>query len=146
MENQNYHGSISTQIAPKEAFDKIARVSEWWATNFQGKSRNLNDIFTVRFGDTFVTFKIVEAVPDKKVVWQVTDSYLSWLNDKTEWNGTQIVWEISSHNHATQVEMTHVGLVPGIECYDDCKVGWDSYIEKSLSKFLAENKGRPDEF
>ncbi len=39
-----------------------------------------------------------------------------------------------------------LGLVPGIECYDECKIGWDDYIQKSLFKFLAENKGLPDEF
>ena len=39
--------------------------------------------------------------------------------------------------------MTHVGLVPGIECYEDCEKGWDFYIKESLFKFLTEGKGLP---
>jgi hypothetical protein len=48
----DYHCTISANTSANEAFDKIARVPEWWATDFEGNARKLNDIFTVRFGTT----------------------------------------------------------------------------------------------
>jgi hypothetical protein len=144
MDQQNYNACIAVTINPREAFEGISHVSEWWATNFEGSAKNLNDVFTVRFGETFVTFKIVEMVADKKIVWQVIDCHLFWLNDKSEWKDTKIAWEISTKNNLTQISMTHVGLVPEIECYTDCQKGWNFYVKESLFKLLTERKGLPD--
>jgi hypothetical protein len=106
-------------MTPDEAYAKIANVGGWWAKRFKGKALNMNDTFTVEFGETKVAFEITEAMPGKKVVWKVTDCYLHWLNDKTEWKGTTIVWDITATNGTTKIDMTHVGLKPGIECYND---------------------------
>jgi hypothetical protein len=38
MTTHDYQSSITADITPQEAFDKIARVSEWWAKDFEGKS------------------------------------------------------------------------------------------------------------
>lgn len=141
---QNYHSSITVHNTAKEAFESITRVSEWWATNFEGASQKLNDIFTVHFGKTFVTFKIIEVVPDKKIVWKVEDCYLDWLKDTKEWMNTKMLWEISTKNNQTQISFTHIGLVPEIECYDNCVKGWDFFVKESLYKLVTQNQGLPD--
>ena len=69
----DYHCSITANTSAKEAFDKIARVPEWWATDFEGSARKLNDVFTVRFDTTWVTFKIIEATPDETITWYVLE-------------------------------------------------------------------------
>src|ERR1700688_4944079 len=102
---QSYHSSIVVNAGANEAFEKISRVNEWWALNFKGSAKNAGDVFTVTWGETFVTFKIAEAIPAKKVTWLVTECYLPWLNDKTEWTGTEVVFEISEENSATKVDM-----------------------------------------
>ena len=56
MKTHDYTCSIQTSASAEEAYDKIARVSEWWAKNFKGSARNPGDAFTVRFGETFVDF------------------------------------------------------------------------------------------
>ena len=119
-------------------------LKEWWAKNIDGNTVNLNDVFTVNFnGGTFVTFKVTESIPGEKIVWLVTDCHLPWLKDKTEWNGTSVVFEISPSAEGTQVTMTHVGLVPEIECYAGCEAGWNKYFKESLFKLLTENAGIP---
>ncbi|MCL6098032.1 MAG: SRPBCC domain-containing protein [Bacteroidetes bacterium] len=145
MKQQNYHCSITANITAKEAFQRITRVSEWWSENIEGNFEKLNDVFTIHFvfGDSFV-IKIVELVPDKKIVWLVTDCNLTWIKDKKEWKGTKISFEISTDNNSTQVNFTHIGLVPGIECYNGCVGGWNQYIKESLFKLLTEGKGEPD--
>jgi hypothetical protein len=35
-------------------------------------------------GKTFIDFQITELVPNRKVVWKLTDSHISWLKDKKE--------------------------------------------------------------
>jgi len=144
MKKQDYHCSITANVTRKEAAENINHVSEWWATNFEGSSEKLNDVFTVHFGETFVTFKVMELVPDKKIMWQVIDCNLHWLHDKKEWQGTKILWEISTKNNSTQIDFTHIGLVPEIECYNDCKKGWNFYVGDSLLKLLSVHKGLPD--
>jgi len=90
-----------------------------------------------------VMFKTSEFISGKKVAWQVMDCYLPWLNDKTEWNGTTVVFEVLEKDNAVEIDMTHIGLAPESECYDDCEKGWDEHIKESLFKLLTEGKGLP---
>jgi hypothetical protein len=144
MTQQNFHCSITADVTAPEAFNNICHVSEWWTKSYVGSSQKTGDTFSVRFGETVVSFEIIEVVPDKKIVWQVTDCYLHWLKDKKEWKGTKLLWEISNENNMTQVSMTHIGLVPQIECYQNCEEGWNFFVTESLFKLLTEHKGMPD--
>jgi hypothetical protein len=88
--------------------------------------------------------KVIDLVPNEKISWQVIDCYKHWLKNKTEWMGTKINWEISSNGSTTQINFTHVGLVPGMECYDGCENAWGQYLHGSFFKLLTEGKERPD--
>jgi hypothetical protein len=110
----------------------------------EGPSEKLDDIFKVNFGgDAFVTQQLIEVVPNNKVVWLVTDCYLPWFKDKTEWTNTKISFDISTENNSTTMHFTHIGLVPGVECYDSCVKGWDQYVKGSLLKLITEGEGQP---
>lgn len=128
MKQQDYHRSIIADVTPGEAFERINDVSAWWAKHLEGSSQRLNDVFTVRFGQTFVTFRVIEFVPGKVVAWEVTDCYLHWIKNKKEWNGTTVRFVISTAGEKTEVTMTHIGLVPGVECYNDCENGWNEHL------------------
>ncbi len=149
MTKQDYRLKIDAPISAPEAYDKIARVTEWWTKYVEGSTKNLGDVFTVRFGEdhggTFVDFKITEAVPGSKVVWHVTNCYLPWLNDKTEWNGTSVVFEISERQGETTVTVTHEGLTPEVECFEMCEQGWNYYVGQSLKQFLTDGHGTPNQ-
>src|SRR5258706_12333301 len=99
MENQDYTATISVNVNANKTFNCINSISKWWTENLEGSSEKINDVFTVRFGETFVTHKIVEVIPDKKVVWLVTDCYLHWLKDKVEWKITKMSFEISTKDN-----------------------------------------------
>ena len=144
MKEQDYHSVVTANVSAGEAFERITRISEWWTAGVQGNSQRVGDEFTVRFGETFVTFKVVEIIPNQRAVWLVTDCNLHWISNKAEWKNTKLVWDLSSQNGTTQVTMTHIGLIQGIECYSDCAAGWNFYIQHSLLKLLAEGRGLPD--
>lgn len=144
MNQQNYNCNITANITTQEAIKNINHVWDWWATNFEGSAEKLNDIFTVRLEETFVIFKVIEISGNDKIVWQVTDCNLHWLKDKKEWKDTRIEWEISTKGNLTTIHFTHIGLVPEIECYQDCRKGWTFYITKSLLQLITEGKGLPE--
>ena len=144
MKQQDYQCSFTAAIAPDEALDNIGDVSAWWAKHVEGSSKLLHDVFTVRFGTTHVTFEITERIPGKKIVWAVTDCYLPFLEtDKHEWTGTSVVWELEAVAEGTSIHMTHLGLTPDVECFSNCRQGWDRHILNSLSKYMTEQVGMP---
>ena len=144
MNGQDYSASITANITAEEATERINRVADWWTANFTGASEKVGDAFTVRFGETFVDFAVVELVPAKRIVWRVTDCNLHFIENKKEWKDTRVVFDLSSDGAATTVIMTHAGLVPGVECYENCEKGWNFCIKESLQKLLSENQGIPD--
>jgi hypothetical protein len=144
MTQKDYTATISAKITAKEAIDRISRVPDWWTKGFTGVSEKAGDTFTVRFGETFVDFRVTEVIPEKCIVWQVTDCNLYFVPHKKEWNSTRVVWDVSSDKGLTSVRMTHVGLVPEHQCYENCEKGWNFYVTESLRKLLTENKGLPD--
>ncbi len=140
----DYQTSMEVKLTPQEAADLISRVSDWWTKNTRGNTKNLNDIFTVSFGETFSRFRIIELIPAKRIVWYVEDCNLHWMKDKKEWMDTKIVFEISASNDSAKIGMTHIGLNAGKECFEDCTGGWNHYIKESLYKLMTEDQGVPD--
>ena len=94
MNNQNFQRLLELGASPEDVFKRISQVDLWWAKNFKGKAEVPGDTFSVHFGDTYVEFQISESVPDKKVVWKVTDCNLHWIDDKKEWKNAEIVFDI----------------------------------------------------
>ena len=144
MKKQDYKATLTVDATPKEVFKKINSVTKWWTDELEGDSQKIGDEFTVRFGDVHVsTQKLIEVIPDKKVVWLVTKSNLNFIKKKDEWTNTTISFDISTHNNKTQIQFTHTGLVPEVECSKSCTEGWDYFIKGSLFKLLTEGKGTP---
>src|SRR5438552_5006914 len=95
MKEENYTVSITVDATPQEAFKSINSVTKWWTENLEGSSQKLNDEFSVRFGNVhYSKQKLVEVIPDKKVVWLVTDSKLNFIKKNRKGQAKRIVSEI----------------------------------------------------
>ena len=88
--------------------------------------------------------KLIEVVPNKKVVWLVLDNHFNFTEDKSEWKGTKIVFEILEKGGKTEISFTNEGLVPEYECFSVCSNAWGSYINGSLRSLIATGKGHPN--
>lgn len=125
MENQDYNVTLIIDAPVHEVFERINEVTHWWTDDLKGSSQKLNDEFTVQFADIHLsTQKITTLILDKKIVWLVTDSNLSFVEKTNEWTNTTIVFELTNKNGKTQLDFTHRGLAPSIQCYDGCSKGW----------------------
>jgi hypothetical protein len=145
MNDRNITTTFSVDQTPKEAFDAINNVRGWWSGEIEGSTDKLGDEFTYRYQDLhYSKQKIIELIPGKKVVWLVLDSTLNFVEDKSEWNGTKIIFEISKKGNKTEVRFTHAGLVPKHECYNACSDAWGFYINDSLRSLITKGKGQPN--
>lgn len=143
MNNKGHTISIEIAKSPHDVFSAITKdVAKWWGgKDFEGNSSRLNDEFIIHHpGAHFSRQKLVEVIPDQKVVWLVTESKLNWLHDQEEWTNTRMIFEISGSENNTVLHFTHEGLVPEKECYDKCHQGWNMIIKERLFNFIIEGK------
>lgn len=145
MNNQDFTAAISVNESPEKAFAAINNVRAWWSGEIEGDTDKLGAEFTYRYKDVHRSKqKITEFVPGKKVVWHVLDSELNFAKDKSEWNGTHIVFDISAKDGQTEVRFTHQGLAPKVECYGRCSNAWGTLINVNLRKLITTSKSQPD--
>jgi len=145
MNNQNFTASFTVDQTLQEVFDAINNVRGWWSEEIEGRTDQLGGVFYYHYQDIHrCTFKITELVPGQKVVWQVLHNDFNFIKDKTEWNGTEVVFEIAKKGDKTEVRFTHLGLVPAYECYEVCSNAWGNYITGSLRNLIATGKGQPN--
>jgi hypothetical protein len=144
MKDQNYSISFAVDQSPEQAFNAINNVRGWWSGEIHGDTDKLGAEFTYRVQDVHRSKqKITEFIPGKKVVWHVLDGYLGFVKDKSEWKGTDIVFEIAEKGDKTEVRFRHMGLVPSYECYKNCSNAWGMLINGNLRKLITTGKAQP---
>ena len=139
--------TISLDQSPEDVFDASTtfvsggpQKSTVVPTN--SELRSCTDTDTKTF--TAPPRRSLNSCPEKKVVWHVVESHIHFVADKTEWNGTNVVFEITRKGDNTELRFTHVGLVPAIQCYGDCVGAWGFYINDSLRNLITKGKGQPN--
>jgi hypothetical protein len=137
MTAQSYSTKFTVARTPEQAFAVINNVGGWWP-EIEGSAGKIGDTFKHRFEDMHRCELVVkDMVPGKRIVWTVVDNYLGFIKDKTEWKGTDIVFEIARRGDKTEVKFTHVGLVREYECYDVCTDAWSGLINGTLRGLIA---------
>ena len=139
---ESFTATVEVAKSPQDVFNCIKEVPKWWSKDFKGSSSQLNDEFVIHHpGRHYSRRKLVEVIPDKKIVWLVIDSKLNWLEkDKHEWTNTKMIFQINIKDDKTLLHFTHEGLVPEKECYAMCEQGWNMVIKDRLFNFITNGK------
>ena len=146
MKNKNFTATLIVDQTPEEVFNAVRNVRGWWSgyysEEFEGNTEKLNDEFSFRAGGGahYSRQKLVEVIPNKKIVWLVTDSKLDFLEKKDEWTGTKVSFDISTKGNKTELAFTHEGLTPEIECYNSCAPAWSQYLQNKLLPLITKGK------
>jgi hypothetical protein len=144
MHDQDFTTTFTVDQTPEDVFAAINDVRGWWTGEIEGGTDKLGDEFTYRYQDIhYSRQRITKLVPGERVVWLVLDAHLDFTEDKSEWKGTEISFEISRRGEGTEVRFTHVGLAPEVECFDACSNAWGFYISGSLRSLITTGKGSP---
>lgn len=145
MTEQNDTATISVDESPREAFSAIRNIRGWWSEEIEGSTTKIGDEFKYHYQEVHkCTMKLVELVIDKRIAWLVTDNYFNFTEDKAEWTGTKIMFDITKKGNKTEIRFTHEGLVPAYECYNVCSDAWSRYIRGSLKNLIATGNGTPN--
>jgi hypothetical protein len=145
MKNASYTTSFAVAQSPKQIFAAITNPRAWWGEGISGDTDKLLGEFTYRHGKIHLSKqKITELVLNKKLVWKITQSELNFAKHKSEWDGTEVIFEIGKNGDKTELKVTHAGLVPQFECFEGCSSGWNFYLNDSLRNLLETGKGEPD--
>ncbi|GAC1374080.1 MAG: hypothetical protein NVS3B21_11330 [Acidimicrobiales bacterium] len=127
-----------TQVVDAVTDDAV--ICRWWTAATRSE-RHDNEVrlFT---GDNvpFVSFTVDHAPATSEVTWTVTDCAVM-----ADWVGTTPSFSVRENGDGTcAVEFRHVGLRPALECFEQCRAGWNHFMP-SLHQFLETGQGRPNE-
>lgn len=144
MTTTDFTTAITVTQTPQEVFAAVNSPQKWWTGDFEGETKKLYDEFTYRYKEFhYSKQRVVELVPNEKVVWLVTESALNFIEDTSEWTGTEIIFEISAKDGKTELRFTHRGLAPEVECFAACSGAWTQLIGQGLCSLIAKGKTDP---
>lgn len=141
MSAQNFSYTFTTSKSSEEVFRTLINPRNWWIglhnEIITGKSEKINDEFIFDAGDGVhhTVQRLIEVSPYEKIVWEVIESKLTFVNKMDEWTGTKICFEIFKEADKTKVIFTHKGLIPQFECFGGCSGAWSQYLEKLEKEF-----------
>jgi hypothetical protein len=138
MTSQDYSLAFAVDQTPQEAFEAINDVRSWWSGEIAGDTTQPGGEFSYRVaGVHYSRQRITESIPGKKVVWHVTEARLDSANEKEEWKGTDLVFEIERQGARTEVRFTHKGLASAFECYQQCSSAWGMLVNGNLRRRIV---------
>ncbi|WP_203909182.1 MFS transporter [Rhizocola hellebori] len=131
---------------PAEVYTAVVDPRAWWSRGIEGSASKAGDEFDYRYLDVHrCRIRIAEAVPGQRVTWHVVDNSFSFVEDDSEWVGTDATFDIFADADGTRLVFTHHGLVPELACYDACSKGWAHYIGESLRGLIVTGTGQPND-
>jgi hypothetical protein len=146
MTENSYTASFTVPQSPADVYDAVRDPRSWWNADITGPTDAVGDEFTHEVpGLHNALLRITVADPGRRVVWHVLGSVMSFLeDDKGEWVGTDIVFDIEAGESGTTLRFTHDGLVPAHDCFEICESAWGGYIA-SLHELITTGVGRPNQ-
>ncbi|WP_406230819.1 SRPBCC domain-containing protein [Nocardia sp. NBC_01009] len=130
---------VGIKSAPAEVYAALTTtegLADWWATNTRGEGTDVGGVLQFRFSAGGFDMKVLELVPDKRVLWEVVDG-------PEEWIGTHVNWDLDQVDDYTIVLFKHEGWKEPVEFMHHCSTKWAVFL-MSLKSLIETGKGAPD--
>lgn len=116
-----------------EAISTISGLSNWWTVQTEGDA-SVGGKIQFDFGDfKGPLMKVVEAVPNEKVVWECVKSDHGWL-------GNRFTFLLDENEGKTRLRFSHEGWEEDGDFYAICSFSWGRYLE-SLRQYCQTGTG-----
>jgi uncharacterized protein YndB with AHSA1/START domain len=138
--DSDYRKELHIGAAPQTVFDALttlAGCASWWAPASGSPAPGGELRFTFDDPGAPLVLHVAEADRPAAVAWQVRAC--DFLPD---WVGTAITFVLTPAADGCELRFRHVGLRPQLDCYDQCRAGWD-YFLPSLRDYAESGAGRP---
>ena len=123
---------------PDIIFHHLLDLSKWWPEDFVGEKIQLDSTFVLKTGDAhFSRNKVVELVPDKKLIWLTTESERK--ADGYDWSGTKFIFELTPIGNNTTLKFTYNGVLPENE-FERLVQICDMCIKERFYNFVVNSK------
>jgi len=138
-----YRTALVLCAPPRVVYQAVTSPRAWWGASVEGSTTAVGDEFTFEVqGVHWSRLRVAETRPTR-VVWDVVDARLEYVDEHDEWVGTTIVFDLDPVPDGTRLSFAHDGLLPELACYDSCSTAWRSLIHDSLRRLVTEGRGEP---
>jgi uncharacterized protein YndB with AHSA1/START domain len=124
----------STPRAVYTALTTMDGLSGWWTVQTSGNG-HVGGVIEFRFGPGGIDMKVLELVPDMRVVWEV-------VAGPDEWLGTTVRFDIAQEGDWTLMRFKHQGWKEPVDFMHHCSTKWGVFL-LSLKSLLETGKGAP---
>jgi hypothetical protein len=129
---------VGIKSSTRDAYKALATIdglAGWWTSTTKGDSKVGGQIH-FQFGDRgFFDTKVLELIPNERVLWQVVDG-------PAEWVGTKIGFDLKQEGEQATVLFKHQGWKEPVEFMHHCSTKWAIFL-MSLKSFVETGKGTP---
>ena len=129
---------ITIETSPEKLYRALTEetgLSAWWTKTETTPSPGASASFQFGPDDHTVEMKIIELIPDEKVVWKCVAG--PWV-DTGEFS-----FEIQPDERGSVVKFAHRGWPEADEFFMHCNSKWGFFLGVSLKSYLETGKGRP---
>jgi uncharacterized protein YndB with AHSA1/START domain len=142
QQRDGYEAEIAIEAPCRRVFEALTSLEGlvgWWASSATG-SGSPGAKFELGFAglDEVITWRVDTVVAPSSVAWTCLSH-----TGLPDWDGTKVVFELSEPDTAlTVLKFRHIGLVPELDCYEQCHAGWEHFLP-SLRAFAEQGQGTP---
>ncbi len=138
--DQDYQARVAFAASPDAVFEALTTtegLAGWW-TPVTGDGLTGGEL-TFSFGPAArAVMRVDAAEPGTGVRWTCLACHVE------DWVGTTVHFDLeATPAGGTELRFRHAGLTPRLECYSDCKSGWDHFIP-SLRAYVETGTGNPN--
>lgn len=96
MPAQSFTTTITVDRTPEDVFAAVNQPRSWWSTSIEGSADRVGEEFAFDSpGKHCWRFRVTELRAPQKIVWRVLDtSSTDFVDDVTEWNATEVHFDI----------------------------------------------------